>query len=60
MEQKFGDAVAVQRNGEFWLVVVGNATTQTEAETLAASVQTERSGLPFGVRRSIRAITLAL
>lgn len=39
MEQKFGDAVAVQRSGEFWLVVVGNSTTQAEAETMAASVK---------------------
>jgi rare lipoprotein A len=39
MEEKFGDQVAVQRSGEFWLVVVGTATTQAEAETLAASVR---------------------
>jgi rare lipoprotein A len=39
MEQRFGDQVAVQHNGEFWLVVVGSATSQSEAETLAASVR---------------------
>ena len=39
MEQRFGDQVAVQRSGEFWLILVGNAATQAEAETLAASVR---------------------
>ena len=39
MQQKFGDQVAVQRSGEFWCVLVGNAGSQTEAETLAATVR---------------------
>jgi rare lipoprotein A len=40
MQEKFGaGAVTVERSGEFWRVLVGNAATQTEAETLAAAVR---------------------
>jgi rare lipoprotein A len=38
MQQKFGDS-SIQRSGEFWRVVVGNAATQAGAETLAAAVR---------------------
>ncbi len=39
MQEKFGDNVRVQQSGEFWCVLVGNATTQAEADTLAAAVR---------------------
>jgi rare lipoprotein A len=38
MAEKFG-AVTVQRSGEFWCVLVGNAATPAEAETLANAVR---------------------
>lgn len=41
MQEKFGAATTVlmQRSGEYWRVLVGNAATQAEAETLAAAVR---------------------
>jgi rare lipoprotein A len=39
MQEKFGDAVTMQHSGEFWCVLVGNASTQAEADTLAAAVR---------------------
>jgi rare lipoprotein A len=39
MQEKFGDNVTVQRSGEFWCVLVGNAITQAEADNLAAAVR---------------------
>jgi hypothetical protein len=39
MQDEFGSAVTVQRNGEFWCVLVGKAATRAEAETLAAAVR---------------------
>jgi rare lipoprotein A len=38
MQEKFGDA-SVQRSGEFWRVLVGNAGTQGDAESIAAAVR---------------------
>jgi rare lipoprotein A len=39
MLEKFGDAVALQRSGEFWCVLVGNVANQAEAEALATAVR---------------------
>jgi rare lipoprotein A len=41
MQEKFGAATTVlmQRSGEYWRVLVGNAATQAEAETLAVAVR---------------------
>ncbi len=39
MQQKFGDAVNVQRDGEFWRVMIGNVATRTDAETLAVAIR---------------------
>lgn len=41
MQEKFGasGAVTMRQMGEFWCVLIGNAGTQAEAETLAAEVR---------------------
>jgi rare lipoprotein A len=39
MQQKFGDAVSVQREGELWRVLIGNVASRANAETLAAAVR---------------------
>jgi len=39
MQQKFGDAVSVQREGELWRVLIGSVMTRVDAETLAAAVR---------------------
>lgn len=38
MQEKFGES-SVQRSGEFWRVLVGNSSRQSDAATLAASVR---------------------
>lgn len=47
MQEKFGAAgtITIQRNGEVWCVLMGNAATQAEAEILATVVR--QSGQAF-------------
>jgi rare lipoprotein A len=47
LQEKFGadGPVTITRNGDYWYVLVGNAATQAEAETLAVSVR--KSGEAF-------------
>ena len=45
MHEKFGDTVFVQRMGEYWCVLIGNAGTEGEAGSLAEAVR--KSGAAY-------------